>query len=312
MAIEKNTVLDLSDSQDKTLDSSFRFLLQDPYIEACLLKDFCKEVKELSIEEIEKLLRKNTSDTYHSRIELLNSASKIQGLTSRDADFVYKIDNGEIHFFVDVEAQRNHLDIAVMHYRGQDYCKRINVAEQIRSEKLPLSALGKAYCFSLCFFSSSNKEEVIYFKNCRSENEQGPYTPALSSMSDVIIINLGLPFEKMTFRSSKLLWILFKYPMPFSDKIRMLKDELGIELEKESKKELSNMCDYLREMIEQGKEYWIEQGIEKGLQKGAFGTLVLNVKSLIDKGQSFDEACYLLDVDDTTKERIRNSEILLS
>ena len=88
------------------------------------------------------------------------------------------------------------------------------------------------------------------------------------------------------------------------------------------------MCDYLREMIEQGKEYWIEQGfkqgidqgkeqwieqgIEKGLQKGAFGTLVLNIKSLIDKGRSFDEACYLLDVDDTTKERIRNSEILLS
>ena len=37
MAIEINTVLDLSDGQDKTLDSSFRFLLQDPYIEACLL-----------------------------------------------------------------------------------------------------------------------------------------------------------------------------------------------------------------------------------------------------------------------------------
>ena len=28
MAIEINTVLDLSDGQDKTLDSSFRFLLQ--------------------------------------------------------------------------------------------------------------------------------------------------------------------------------------------------------------------------------------------------------------------------------------------
>ena len=40
MAIEINTVLDLSDGQDKTLDSSFRFLLQDPYIEDCLLNDF--------------------------------------------------------------------------------------------------------------------------------------------------------------------------------------------------------------------------------------------------------------------------------
>lgn len=49
MAIEINTVLDLSDGQDKTLDSSFRFLLQDPYIESCLLKDFCKEVQNMSI-----------------------------------------------------------------------------------------------------------------------------------------------------------------------------------------------------------------------------------------------------------------------
>ena len=296
MALENNTVLDLADDQDKTLDSSFRFLLQDPYIEACLLKDFCEELKDLDIKEIEELLRKNTSDMYHSRIELLNGTSKIQGLTSRDADFVYKIDNGEIHFFVDIEAQRNHLDVVIMHYRGQDYCKRINVAEQIRSEKLPLSALSKAYCFFLCFFSSSNKEEVIYFKNCRSENEYGPYIPALSSMSEVIIINLGLPFEKMSFRSSKLLWILFKYPMPFSVKIKMLKDELGIELEKESEKELGKMCDYLREMIEQS----------------AFENLTLNIKSLINKGQSFDEACCLLDVDDATKEKIKNSEILLS
>ena len=61
MAIEINTVLDLSDGQDKTLDSSFRFLLQDPYIESCLLKDFCKEVQNMSIEEIEVLLRKDNN-----------------------------------------------------------------------------------------------------------------------------------------------------------------------------------------------------------------------------------------------------------
>ena len=80
MAIEINTVLDLSDAQDKTLDSSFRFLLQDPYIEACLLKDFCKEVQNMSIEEIEVLLRKDNNGRLCSRIELLNGASKIQGL----------------------------------------------------------------------------------------------------------------------------------------------------------------------------------------------------------------------------------------
>lgn len=296
MALENNTVLDLIDDQDKTLDSSFRFLLQDPYIEACLLKDFCEELKDLDIKEIEELLKKDINGIHHSRIELLNGVSKIQGLTTRDADFVYKIDNGEIHFFVDIEAQRNHLDVVIMHYRGQDYCKRINVAEQIRSEKLPLSALSKAYCFFLCFFSSSNKEEVIYFKNCRSDNEQGPYTPALSSMSEVIIINLGLPFEKMSFRSSKLLWILFKYPMPFSDKIRMLKEELGIELEKESEKELGKMCDYLREMIEQRKEYWVEQG--------AFENMITVVKTLMENNQSFDDVCSSLKVDKNTKEKL--------
>ena len=91
MAIEINTVLDLSDGQDKTLDSSFRFLLQDPYIEACLLKDFCKEVQNMSIEEIEVLLRKDNNGRLCSRIELLNGASKIQGLINRDADFVYKM-----------------------------------------------------------------------------------------------------------------------------------------------------------------------------------------------------------------------------
>ena len=82
---------------------------------------------------------------------------------------------------------------------------------------------------------------MIYFKNCRSDKENGPYIPALSSMSEVIIINLGLPFEKLKYRSSKLLWILFKYPMSFDDKMKMLKDELDIELEKESIKEMRKM-----------------------------------------------------------------------
>lgn len=46
------------------------------------------------------------------------------------------------------------------------------------------------------------------------------------------------------------------------------------------------MDDYLREMIEQS----------------AFENLTSNIKSLINKGQSFDEACYMLDVDDKTRD----------
>ena len=303
MAIEINTVLDLSDGQDKTLDSSFRFLLQDPYIESCLLKDFCKEVQNMSIEEIEVLLRKDNNGRLCSRIELLHGASKIQGLINRDADFVYKIDNGDVHLLIDIEAQRNHLNVTNMHYRGQDYCKRINIAEQIKSDKLPLCELSKAYCFFLCFFSSSNKEEVIYFKNCRSDKENGPYIPALSSMSEVIIINLGLPFEKLKYRSSKLLWILFKYPMSFDDKMKMLKDELDIELEKESIKEMRKMCDYLREMVEQG----IEQGMEQGFEKGVFESTIIFIKKLMENNQTFDEACSFIGIDKLTKEKLINT-----
>ena len=80
----------------------------------------------------------------------------------------------------------------------------------------------------------------------------------------------------------------------------MLKDELGIELEKESEKELGKMCDYLREIMEQGKEYWIEQGKEEG----AFENMITVVKTLLENNQSFDDVCSSLKVDKKTKEKL--------
>ena len=196
MTIENN-----KDEYDKTFNHSVRFILQDPYIQSLLLKDFCKEVKNMDIADIESLLRLDTKGNNHSRIELIDGISKIQGLIERDSDFVYRIDLVESHFFVDIETQRNYLNIRNIYLRGKDYCKRINVTEQIRNKGIELSFLGKVYCF----FDSSNDEEVIFYKGSKSTEKDDNYIPADGSMFEVIHINLNKAFEELKYTSVKLL-----------------------------------------------------------------------------------------------------------
>ena len=52
------------------------------------------------------------------------------------------------------------------------------------------------------------------------------------------------------------------------------------------------MDDYLREMIEQGKE------------QSAFETMITVVKTLMENNKSFDEVCRLLHIDDKTREKL--------
>lgn len=313
MTIENNTVIDLKDEYDKTFDHSVRFILQDPFIQSLLLKDFCKEVKNMDIVDIESLLRLDTKGNNHSRIELIDGISKIQGLIERNSDFVYRIDLDESHFFVDIEAQRNYLNIRNIYLRGQDYCKRINVAEQIRNKGIELSFLGKVYCFFICFFDSSNDEEVIFYKGSKSTEEDDNYIPADGSMFEVTHINLNKAFEELKYTSVKLLWILFRYPMSFDDRIRMLKEELNIELEEESREETRKMCDYLNKIAVDNRNEGITEGIEIGIDKGILITLNRNIKSLMKKGYSFDEICDSLELDsDTRKELINTGEFYLN
>ena len=67
------------------------------------------------------------------------------------------------------------------------------------------------------------------------------------------------------------------------------------------------MCDYLREMVEQGIEQGIEQGMEQGFEKGVFESTIIFIKKLMENNQTFDEACSFIGIDKLTKEKLINT-----
>ena len=93
--------------------------------------------------------------------------------------------------------------------------------------------------------------------------------------------------------------------MSFDDRIRMLKEELNIELEEESREETRKMCDYLNKIAVDNRN--------AGKNEGILITLNRNIKSLMKKGYTFDEVCDSLELDnDTRKELINTGEFYLN
>ena len=108
--------------------------------------------------------------------------------------------------------------------------------------------------------------------------------------------------------------------MSVQEKIKRLKNELNIDLDELTEKEMTNMCDYsayIRNLgkqegiklgIKQGIEQGISQGIEQGIEQGKLNGIIDSLRSIMKRlNLTLDDAIIAMDVPENLRERCRQA-----
>ena len=318
MEVENILVNNISLTEQSTkLDASCKRLLANKIILAWIMKHCMEEYSEYDVAEIaEKYIEGSpqiASMTVHQdevNAELITgmateSNSVQEGKVTYDIRFwaVHPKSGELIRLIINIEAQNDFYPGYPLIKRGIYYGSRM-ISSQYGTEFTDLNydEIKKVYSVWICMNPPKYRQNTIAkYSICESSvagivNEKRENYDLMS----IIMICLG---ESGSTESDilKLLDVLFSEEESAEDKKHILEEEFHIKMTRKLEKEMMEMCNYSKGVLERG----IEQGIERGIEQ----VIDNSIRNLMDSmNWTEDQAMEALKIPEQQRNQYRKGD----
>lgn len=321
--MKKNTRIsqDISITSDKAkYDESCKRLLANKVILSWIMKDCLDEYKGYGIDEIEKFIEAEPQissvgvDTDTTNVPPLKGKI-IAGMNNEDVTVTEGTVRYDIHFFamvpkrneyikiiVNVEAQNKYDPGYPIPKRGFYYCSRMISAQKgVEFEGSHYEDIKKVYSIWICMQAPGGNRNSITRYTIKEENLVGNVKRDLNDydLMTVIMIALGNENDQNYQGIIKLLDVLFSTESSSIQKKQILQDEFQINMTKNMKSEVEDMCNLSQGIEERG----IAIGEERGIVIGKMETL----KNLMNStGWDMKKVMEMMGMDAEEQEKYRS------
>ena len=240
----------------------------------------------------------NTAEVKHGeRLVGLNTEnSEInEGLVRFDIVFYVRMKDGLSQIIVNVEAQKDEPKGYDILNRAIFYVSRLISSQKERDfENSHYDDIKRVYSIWVCMNMKENSMKHIHLVD---EDLVGSYNwKGKLDLFNIIMIGLAkeIPENNENYELHRLLGALLSEKLTANEKLAIMGNEYGINVEEKFREDVSDMCN-LSQSIE-------EKGIEKGIEKGM---LVSIKKLMINLKFTLEQALDTLEISDEEKPKYR-------
>lgn len=272
-------------------DAVCKRVLSEKMILAWIMKECLEEYRECGVEEIAQKYIEGEPEV--SEEPVFPDEALIRGLDTEDksadeGNVTYDVRfhallpglRERIHLIVNIEAQNDFYPGYPLMKRGIYYCARMLSAQHGREfTQSHYERLRKVYSVWICMKPPQGRRNTIVRYRMMEENLVGEAREPVENydLLSTIMVCLGEPDGAERDSTLKLLDVLFSSEMNKEEKRRILKDEFSIPVKQEFEREVSEMCNLSKGILEKG----IEKGILSSLQS-LMETMGLNVEQAME------------------------------
>ena len=189
-----------------------------------------------------------------------------------------------------------------------------NISNQYQThfEKLDYNRIIPLYTIFICMNPPMKKQDGI---NCYVKNEvqlHGHIHEKRQTYTKHKGFMIYLSRKDSQIRCIQMCGIILNNQLSVQEKIKRLKNELNIDLDELTEKEMTNMCDYSAYIRNLGKQegisQGIKQGIEQGIEQGKLNGIIDSLRSIMKRlNLTLDDAIIAMDVPENLRERCRQA-----
>lgn len=269
------------DNDNASYDATAKGFIARKVFLARILKRCVKEFRKCSLEDIASRYIEGTPEVSSVPLapDLTNAPRKIigdnveyktltEGTTTFDIRFVaYAPDTKEpIKIILNIEAQKKHNPGYSLIKRGIFHGSRLISSQySVEFEEPDFDDVKKVVSIWLCMTSPGDKESGIAEYSFRERriagklfrNDKKDY-----DLIQVVMVYIGKS-DEIEDDFLKMLHLLFRARLKAGEKTRRLKDDFGIVLDHNMRKELNIMCNLSEGIAEEAKEEGVKEGENK-------------------------------------------------
>lgn len=269
---------------EPALDASCKRTLSLKVFLAWIMRSCVEEYRDCSINEImEKYIESQPEigsvpvapDETNARIRgtANEDATVTEGTVNYDIRFLASAPEGDapIGLIINVEAQNKFHPGYSLVRRGIYYCSRM-ISAQYGTEfaNAHYERIRKVYSIWICVNPPQARRNTITCYKMTEQNMVGNVreSPADYDLLTTVMVCLGSQDGADCGGILRLLSVLLSSTLEYKEKLEIFKTEFDIKITDEIDREVSEMCNISKGVMEQGIEKGVELGIEKGIEKG--------------------------------------------
>lgn len=202
--------------------------------------------------------------------------------------------------------------------RAEYYCSRL-IDRQLHHTARGYDSLIKVNSIWLMYGCAKYKRGAVNSYQVEEKNLQKAlrHCRYTYDLSNILLIYTNEEYDENDTSFQNLIAVLFTNRLSAEKKIEILRKQYHIEVTKEMKEDLSDMCNISmyhervgeqrgkREGIEKGIKIGEKQGEKQGIQIGELKALTMSVKRLLEYQLSIEEAFALLGIEKDMQTKIR-------
>lgn len=283
------------------LDAACKDVLKNKIFLAWIMKSCMEEYKDCTIDEImDKYIER---DPEVSVVPVMpgETNTRIRGAANEDSSLTEKTVVFDIRFYasapgtgepigliINIEAQNKYWPGYSLIRRAIYYCSRM-LSAQYGSEFVHshYEKLKKVYSVWIFTKPPVERQNTVTRYVMSEQNLVGDVKEAPSEydLLSAIMICLGDPDSPDSRGILRLLNVLLLSKMEYSQKINVFENEFDMTITEELGKEVSEMCNISKGVLEEGIEIGIEKGIEKGIEQGTEKERLSSIRNIMETMQ---------------------------
>ena len=288
-------------------DSTFKYFVHKRYVLSRLLKDNLDELKNMSLDEIDKCLDLGEDgDTVIGRETEYVSADEQKVILDSVFDIRVPGSGKEISVIVGVEGQNDPDPGYPLGKRAEYYLARMVSAQKGREfDGSNYSDLRKTYSI-WCILDprTSDRNTVVRYRMVPERTfGTGDREPETLDTFNVIMVNIGQYREGLP--DALAIGSAMFSAMDNVQRRQLISERFNISMNDEDLERLRDMCDVFQDKFDHGLRIGEARGIEIGKEMGRIENYVSTTVSLVQKkGMSIEEVLSVLDVPDDLRPEV--------